>query len=40
VAVAPGRHTLVVSRPGYRERRVEVDVSRGEIERVEVTLER
>lgn len=40
VAVAPGRHTLVVSRPGYRERRVEVDVSRGEAQNVEITLER
>jgi PEGA domain len=40
VAVAPGRHTLVVSRPGYRDRRIEVDVSESETERVEVTLER
>lgn len=40
VAVAPGRHTLVVSRPGYRERRIEVDVTRGEAQNVEITLER
>jgi hypothetical protein len=40
LAVAPGRHTLVVSRPGYRERRIELDVSRGETEKVEITLER
>jgi hypothetical protein len=40
VAVAPGRHTLVVSRPGYRDRRMEVDVSRGETEKVEIRLER
>lgn len=40
LAVAPGRHTLVVSRPGYRERRIEVNVSRGETENVEITLER
>lgn len=40
IPVAPGRHTLVVSRPGYRDRRVQVDVSRGETERIEVTLER
>jgi hypothetical protein len=40
LAVAPGRHTLVVSRPGYRERRIELNVSRGETENVEITLER
>lgn len=40
IAVAPGRHTLVVSRRGYRERRVEVDLSRGETENVEITLDR
>ncbi|HEU5250106.1 MAG TPA: PEGA domain-containing protein [Thermoanaerobaculia bacterium] len=40
VAVAPGHHTLIVSRPGYRDRRVEVDVSPGETENVRITLER
>jgi hypothetical protein len=40
VSVAPGRHTLVVSRPGYRERRIELELSRGETENVEITLER
>jgi hypothetical protein len=40
VAVAPGRHVLVVSRPGYRDRRLEVTVTRGETEKVEITLER
>jgi hypothetical protein len=40
LSVAPGRHTLVVSRAGYRERRIELDVSRGETENVEITLER
>jgi hypothetical protein len=40
LAVAPGRHTIVVTRPGYRERRIEVDVSRGETENIEITLER
>lgn len=39
-AVAPGRHTITVSRPGYRDRRVEVEVSRGETERIEITLQR
>jgi hypothetical protein len=40
IAISAGRHSLVVSRPGYRDRRVEVDVSRGETERVEITLEK
>lgn len=40
IAVTAGRHTIVVSRPGYRDRRVEVDLSRGETERVEINLER
>lgn len=40
IAIAPGRHTLVVSLKGYRERRIEIDVSRGETENVEITLER
>jgi len=39
IGVAPGRHVLIVSRPGYRERRLDVNVSRGETENVEVTLE-
>ena len=40
IAVPPGRHALVFSRPGYRDKRVEVDVSRGETERLDVKLER
>jgi hypothetical protein len=40
IAVPPGRHALVASRPGYRDKRIEVDVSRGETERVDVRLER
>jgi hypothetical protein len=40
IAIAPGRHTIVVSRSGYRDRRIEIDVSRGETENVEITLER
>ena len=40
IAVAPGRHRLVVSANGYRERRMEIDLSRGESEDVEITLER
>jgi PEGA domain len=40
IAVPPGRHALVVSRPGYRDKRVEVNVSRGQTEKVDVKLER
>lgn len=40
ISISAGRHTVVVSRPGYRDRRVEVDVSRGETERVEISLEK
>jgi hypothetical protein len=38
-AVSPGKHTLVVSRPGYRDRRVALDVSRGKTERLDIRLE-
>ena len=40
IAVPPGNHTLVVSRPGYRDKRIPVNVSRGETETVDVRLER
>ena len=38
--VSAGRHTVTVSRPGYRDRQVEVNLSRGETERVEINLEK
>jgi hypothetical protein len=40
IALAPGRHKIAVSAPGYRERLLEVDLARGESENVEVNLER
>lgn len=40
ISVSAGRHSVVVSRPGFRDRRVEVNVSRGETERVEISLEK
>ena len=40
IAVPPGSHTIVVSRPGYRDKRIPVNVSRGETEKVDVQLER
>jgi hypothetical protein len=39
-AVSPGKHTLVISRPGYRDRRVQLDIARGKTERLDVRLER
>ncbi|MGH9366382.1 MAG: PEGA domain-containing protein [Thermoanaerobaculia bacterium] len=38
--VAPGRHSLTVSRPGYKDRTVEVEVESGQSESVEIALER
>jgi len=38
-AVSPGKHTLVISRPGYRDRRVALDMSRGKTERLDIKLE-
>jgi len=38
-AVSPGKHTLVVSRPGYRDRRVALDMSRGKTEKLDIRLE-
>jgi hypothetical protein len=40
IAVSPGRHTVTVSRPGFKDRNVEVDVRTGESERIEVSLSR
>lgn len=40
IAVPPGRHTVVVSRPGYRDKSISVDVSRGKTEKVDVQLVR
>ena len=38
-AVSPGKHTLVISRPGYRDRRVQLDMTRGKTERLDIRLE-
>jgi hypothetical protein len=40
IAVSPGKHTIVISRPGYQDRQVEIDVAKGETEKVEVSLKR
>ena len=40
VSVAPGRHTVTVSRPGFRDKSVEVTVEAGRTEKLEVSLGR
>ncbi|MFN2384730.1 MAG: PEGA domain-containing protein [Thermoanaerobaculia bacterium] len=40
VSVSPGRHTVTVSRPGYKDRTVEVEVDEDETEEIEITLAR
>ncbi len=40
VAVSAGKHTVTVSRPGFKDRSKDVEVKEGESERVELTLER
>jgi len=40
IPVSAGRHRVTVARPGYRDRQVEVNLTRGETERVEINLEK
>ena len=40
VAVSPGKHTVTVSRPGYKDRTVEIEVDDDETKEIEVTLSR
>ena len=40
VAVSPGRHTIMVSRPGFKDRSLDVTVEAGESEKVDVSLGR
>jgi len=40
IAVTPGRHTVVISRPGYQDRRLDIDVASGKTEKVEISLKR
>ena len=39
IGVSPGRHTIVVMKPGFRPLRKEVEVQKGRIVRLEVRLE-
>jgi len=38
IAVSPGKHTVTVSRPGFKDRTVDVNVQSGETEKIEVSL--
>ncbi|MEP6768871.1 MAG: PEGA domain-containing protein [Acidobacteriota bacterium] len=40
IVVAPGRHTVTVSRPGYRDKSREVEVGAGKTESIEISLAR
>jgi hypothetical protein len=40
VPLTPGRHTITVSRPGFKSRTVEIDVARGEAKKVDVSLDK
>lgn len=38
IVVSPGKHTVTISRPGYRDRSTEIDVASGKTETVKVSL--
>ena len=38
IPLAPGKHTVTVSRPGYQDKKIDVSVSPGETREVEITL--
>jgi hypothetical protein len=40
ISVTPGSHRVTVSRPGYEDQQVEVEVDQGETERVDISLKR
>ncbi|MDQ2977596.1 MAG: PEGA domain-containing protein, partial [Acidobacteriota bacterium] len=40
IVVSPGKHTVTVSRPGYRDRTSEVQVDAGKTESVKLSLSR
>jgi hypothetical protein len=40
VPLTPGKHTITVSRPGFKSRTVEINVARGEAKKVDVSLVR
>jgi hypothetical protein len=40
VAVTPGRHTVTISRPGYRERTRDIEVKSGDNPAIELSLDK
>jgi hypothetical protein len=40
IVIPPGKHTITVSRPGYKDRSTEVEVAAGHSETVRLTLEK
>jgi len=40
VSISPGRHTVTISRPGYREKSSEIEVRDGETGKLEISLSR
>jgi PEGA domain. len=40
VPLIPGKHTITVSRPGFKSRTVEIDIARGEAKKVDVSLDK
>ena len=40
IVVSPGKHSVTVSRPGYRDRTADVQVEAGKTERVQLSLAR
>ena len=40
IVVAPGKHTVTVSRPGYRDKSRDITVEAGKLETIEISLAR
>jgi hypothetical protein len=40
VSVSPGRHTVTVSRPGYKDRTLQIEVDANDTKEIDVTLTR
>ena len=40
VSIAPGKHTVTVSRPGFRDKTMDVTVEQGRTEELEISLNR
>jgi hypothetical protein len=40
IPLAPGKHTVMVSRPGFKDRSVEIEVAAGESREIEISLDK